>query len=111
MEANKNDFPAYDEAWSLMNKLAVESTLVFLTYNIAFHKKAIHETIKMKMEEENMKGKERTPEQLIAATLEVVAGASSCKNCEEPDNEIKDLYQTALDNYARNIGGSDDYLS
>lgn len=63
------------------------------------------------MAEEKLQGKERTSEELIAMTFEILAGASSCKNCQSPDDEVLELYQTALDNYARNIGGDQGYLS
>lgn len=50
LAANTNDLVYFADAWDLMNQLAIESTLVFMTYNVAFHKKAVHETLKIKFE-------------------------------------------------------------
>lgn len=50
LEANSNNFKEFDDAWNLMNELAIESTLVFQTFNVVFHKKAMADTLKIKID-------------------------------------------------------------
>lgn len=49
LEANNNNFAEYDETFKLLNELAVQSTLVLFTFNIALHKYSIQEVQKQKM--------------------------------------------------------------
>lgn len=57
LKANYNNFKEYDDTFKLMNLLAVQSVVVFQTFNIALHKKAKHDTLKAELELEQMQGK------------------------------------------------------
>lgn len=110
LEANSNNFVEFDDAWNLMNELAIESSLVFLSYNIAFHKKAMYEVLKVKADQAQMQGKPRSDDQMIEDTMMMLAEATSCRNCAKLDVEILALYQSGLDNYNDIIGNSNSFL-
>lgn len=110
LEANDNNYAEYDQAFNLLNQLAVQSTLVLFTYNIAMHKIAFQDVQERKLQEERNLQKERSPEDITLETYELLASMSDCRNCQKLSPEMDELYAMALEKHNQLLGQDEKYL-